>query len=139
MEPYLEHVNITTPDIEATIRFLATAMPTWSLRGEDVENAQRRWVHFGSQHTYIAIEDRSGPADSPHEAYHHPGLNHFGIVVDDVVSLMQRMIDAGYREGTHVLGHPFRKRCYFYDEAGLEWEFVEYLSQVRAEKNDYSA
>ena len=33
--------------------------------------------------------------------------------------------------------HPFRKRVYFNDAEGNDWEFVEYLSQGPLERNDY--
>ena len=33
--------------------------------------------------------------------------------------------------------HPFRKRVYFNDAEGNDWEFVEYLSQDPLERNDY--
>jgi hypothetical protein len=93
---------------------------------------------MGSQESYIAIEERGGPDESPHQTYFHPGLNHYGIVVENVSTLMERMVDAGYKEGAHVLEHPFRKRCYFFDHDGNEWEFVEYLSDNPSEINDYS-
>ena len=34
--------------------------------------------------------------------------------------------------------HPHRKRVYFHDAEGNDWEFVEYLSRDPAERNDYA-
>jgi hypothetical protein len=34
--------------------------------------------------------------------------------------------------------HPWRKRMYFIDADGNDWEFVEYLSADPARRNDYS-
>jgi len=34
--------------------------------------------------------------------------------------------------------HLFRKRLYFYDPEGRDWEFVEYLSKNVEERNDYT-
>ena len=33
--------------------------------------------------------------------------------------------------------HPHRRRVYFYDDEGNDWEFVQYLSSEPAERNDY--
>jgi len=34
--------------------------------------------------------------------------------------------------------HPYRKRVYFSDRTGFEWEFVQYFSDEPKERNDYS-
>ena len=51
-----------------------------------------------------------------------------------------RMAAAGY-EPTVVKNPdgPFRKRIYFVEPAGFEFEFVEYTSDVSSERNEYSA
>jgi hypothetical protein len=50
-----------------------------------------------------------------------------------------RSIDeAGYREGLVPEPHLHRKRVYFHDADGLEWEFVQYLSDDPAGRNDHS-
>ncbi len=66
-----------------------------------------------------------------------PGLNHLGYVVDDVEALHARMTAAGYRDSTVPNQHPHRKRVYFHDAEGNDWEFVEYASTDPAERNDY--
>ena len=40
----------------------------------------------------------------------------------------ERMRGAGYNDSTYPNNHPYRKRVYFYDPDGNDWEFVEYLS-----------
>ena len=60
-----------------------------------------------------------------------------GYEVDDVDALRSRMLSAGYRDSTVPNQHPHRKRIYFYDHEGNDWEFVEYLSDDPAERNDY--
>ena len=65
------------------------------------------------------------------------GLNFCGAQVDDVEALRHRMQSAGYRESTPPNAHPHRKRLYFYDPEGNDWEFIQYLSQDPAERNDY--
>jgi len=62
---------------------------------------------------------------------------HLAYEVDDVEALCQRMKSAGYRESTPPNAHPYRKRRYFYDPEGNNWEFIQYLSKDPAERNDY--
>jgi catechol 2,3-dioxygenase-like lactoylglutathione lyase family enzyme len=66
-----------------------------------------------------------------------PGVNHLAYEVDDVEALRKRMTAAGYRDSTVPNAHPFRKRVYFYDPEGNDREFVQYLSEEPAKRNDY--
>jgi len=66
-----------------------------------------------------------------------PGVNHLAYEVDDVESLRVRLKSAEYRDSTVPNAHPHRKRVYFYDPEGNDWEFVQYLSQDLAKRNDY--
>jgi catechol 2,3-dioxygenase-like lactoylglutathione lyase family enzyme len=65
-------------------------------------------------------------------------VNHLGFVVADSDAVVKRLRAAGYREGNHSLDHRFRKRYYFYDPDGVEVEFVEYMSDLSEEQNDYT-
>ena len=67
-----------------------------------------------------------------------PGTNHLGYEVDDVEALRSRLAAAGYHESTVPNSHPHRRRVYFYDAEGNDWEFVQYLSDDLEERNDYS-
>ncbi len=66
------------------------------------------------------------------------GLNHLGWEVDDVEALEARMRAAGFVPNLREHDHPARLRTYFYDPDGNDWEFVQYLTNVPAERNDYS-
>jgi catechol 2,3-dioxygenase-like lactoylglutathione lyase family enzyme len=66
-----------------------------------------------------------------------PGLNHLGYEVGDVAALQVRMKEAGYTESTVSNDHPYRKRVYFHDAEGNDWEFIQYFSADPAERNDY--
>jgi catechol 2,3-dioxygenase-like lactoylglutathione lyase family enzyme len=66
-----------------------------------------------------------------------PGVNHFAYEVDDIEALSERMKSAGYKDSTPPNAHPHRKRRYFHDPEGNDWEFVQYLSEKPAERNDY--
>ena len=140
MEPYLEHANITVRDVDEAIRFIQTAMPEWKVRADVIseEGNCRRWVHLGTGTNYIAIEDRGATEKGPHIAYVHPGVNHLGFVVDNLDTVAKRLTEEGYTEGSSSLDNPNRKRIYFYDDDGNEYEFVEYLKLDIASKNDYS-
>ena len=44
---------------------------------------------------------------------------------------------AGYRASTVPNSHPYRKRVYFNDPDGNDWEFVQYFSDDPTKRNDY--
>ena len=66
-----------------------------------------------------------------------PGLNHLGFEVDDVEAVRARLRAAGYRDSTVPNDHPHRRRVYFLDASGQDWEFVEYASDDPKERHDY--
>lgn len=49
-----------------------------------------------------------------------------------------RLQSAGYQDSTVANNHPYRKRVYFYDPDGNDWEFVQYLSDDPAKRHDYT-
>ena len=135
MESYVEHANISVTDVDETIRFLTTALPDFRVR-HDSGPGKGRWVHLGTNTTYIAINQMEDPAQGTFE-HHRPGYNHVGFVVRDAQELRRRMLAAGYQEGFVPEPHPFRKRVYILDKDGMEYEFVEYYSEDFPERNDY--
>ena len=48
------------------------------------------------------------------------------------------MREAGYFDSTVPNAHPHRKRVYFHDAEGHDWEFVETSSDDPALRYDYS-
>jgi catechol 2,3-dioxygenase-like lactoylglutathione lyase family enzyme len=134
----LEHSNISVRDIEAMVRFLRTAFPEFRVRGEGQSRDGSRWVHVGTDDTYIALSPAREGSQRNWVPYRgEPGVNHLAYEVDDAESLRTRLKAAGYRESTPPNAHPHRKRVYFYDPEGNDWEFVQYFSQDPAERNDY--
>ena len=134
----LEHANLAVRDVDATIRFLQTAFPEFRVRREGKTSDGLRWVHVGTEETYLAINESSAEPAEAWVAYGgKPGLNHLGYEVDDVEDVRARLTAAGYRDSTVPNEHPHRKRVYFYDAEGNDWEFVQYLSDDPAERNDY--
>lgn len=119
--------------IEATERFLKLAVPQYTRRGGGIAKEYGEWLHIGAASNYIAPTEVKGV--EPIE-----NLRHIGLVVDDVDALIQRLQATGIEpsDATALYGHPRRRRVYYCDDDGLGWEFVEYLSEEAALRNDYS-
>jgi hypothetical protein len=136
----LEHANITVISIEKAMHFLGAIFPEFRVRGQGEAgegSSHRHWLHFGTDSTYIALEElitQPPPVTSHH--YFNLGINHLCFVVDDIDAVNQRLTAAGYAPGG-LIDEPFRKRTYIWDSIGNEWEFVQYLSQDPAKKNQY--
>ena len=138
MAARLEHANLNVRDIDGVIRFLQTAFPEFRVRHEGVTARGSRWVHVGTDESYVALNPTDlsePPRGEPYAG--RPGLNHLGFEVDDADAVRERLRAAGYRESTPPNNHPHRKRVYFYDSEGNDWEFVEYLSDDRTKRHDY--
>jgi catechol 2,3-dioxygenase-like lactoylglutathione lyase family enzyme len=135
----MEHANLCVRDVDGMIRFLETAFPEFRVRHDATETDGTRWVHIGTDETYIALQSSHGERGEPWHAYSgSPGVNHLGYEVDDVEALRGRLRSGGYTDTTVPNEHPHRKRIYFNDPEGNDWEFVEYLTQDAAARNDYS-
>ena len=134
MPSFMEHANISVTDLDATLKFLQTAMPDFDLR-HDSGPGPDRWVHIGNETTYVCLNQMDDTDKSYVPA--SPGINHIGFAVDDADALHARMLAAGYREGYIPEPHPHRKRVYFLDNDGMEYEFVQYYSDDPKKKNAY--
>jgi catechol 2,3-dioxygenase-like lactoylglutathione lyase family enzyme len=138
----LEHANLHVRDVDEMIRFLTAAFPDFRVRGGGeggIGGLGRRWVHIGNAAAYLALSDATKEPLERWEPYGgRPGVNHLGFEVDDVDGLRARMLEAGYRESTVPNNHPHRRRVYFYDAEGNDWEFVQYRSDDPSERNDYA-
>ncbi len=138
MNARLEHANVTVRDIDATLGFLRTAFPEFRVRFDGTDSDGRRWVHVGTDESYIALTESTSEPESPWTPYAgFPGVNHLAYEVDDVDGLHDRLTAAGYQESTVPNSHPYRKRIYFYDSEGNDWEFIQYLSDDPAKRHDY--
>lgn len=138
----LEHANITVRSIEEAERFLGAAFPDFRRRGGGFmhgDEALGDWVHFGNDETYLALQQNRSPSPADRTAYASEGVNHLGFTVNDLESLMARLSEAGYAlsPASALDAHPHRRRAYYFDGNGFEWEFVEYLSDNVAERNQY--
>ncbi|MFQ5562938.1 MAG: VOC family protein [Parvularculaceae bacterium] len=137
--PRIEHANLVVTAIGPTLDFLKAAFPDWRVRGGgdgDWYGKPRRWVHFGDDDFYVTLND-NGEGAQRDLAGHAPGLAHIGFEVPSVDAVVARLKEAGHEPSQWGPDHPYRRNVYFIDGEGLEFEFVEYLSDVPEEKNQY--
>jgi len=132
MPTYLEHANLNVTDLDGLVLFLRTALPEFRVRHDGAGPDGIRWVHVGTDDYYVALNERR-PEDTRDR-----GFNHLAWVVDDVVALRDRLRAAGFQETGVAEEHPHRRRVYFHDRDGREWEFVQYLSENSVERHDYT-
>ncbi|MGQ0830044.1 MAG: VOC family protein [Microthrixaceae bacterium] len=138
MPARLDHANLVVRDLDAAIRFLQTAFPDFSVRGGGTSPIGTRWVHIGTDETYLALSQATQPPGEAWVPYAgRPGLNHLGFEVDDTDGVRERLRAAGYQDTTVPNAHPARKRVYFHDDEGNDWEFVEYLTDDPKLRHDY--
>lgn len=121
----LEHVNITVSDPARTASMLC-AIFDWRVRWNGLAKDGGTTFHVGDDHAYVAVYApppgvKLGPADSAL----HGGLNHVGVLVDDLDATAMRVRDAGLKTFSHMEYEPGR-RFYFLDHDGVEFEVVSY-------------
>ncbi len=132
----LEHANLSVRDADAMTRFLQAVAPDFRIRGRGRDGRGRPWRHVGNDDCYIALQSVAG-GDVRTPYGDTPGLNHIGWEVDSIDELEARLRDAGYPPNLRVDDHPARRRLYFYDPEGNDWEFVEYRTDDPRQRNDY--
>jgi len=132
----LEHANLSVLDADAMTHFISTAFPEFAERGRGHDNRGRPWRHIGDSEFYIALQ--TVPPSTVRVPYGDtPGMNHLGWEIDNVDALEVRMNAAGFEANLRVNGHPARRRIYFYDPDGNDWEFVQYLTPDRTKRHEY--
>lgn len=121
----IEHINVTVADPDATARILCQLFD-WHIRWTGAAMGNGRTVHVGGDKSYVALFSFGGEQIDASESYRtRAGLNHIGIVTDDLDQAEQRVITAGYRPEKHADYEPGR-RFYFTEENGVEIEVVSY-------------
>jgi len=122
----LEHVNLTARDPLAFAKVLDTLFD-WKIRwqGKAINNGYS--VHVGDNASYLAIYAPPGDlgAAAPLSYETVGGLNHLGVVVDDLDATEVKVKAAGYRTHSHADYEPGR-RFYFDGPEGVEIEVVSY-------------
>ena len=138
MRTRLEHANMHVEDIDKMLEFIQTAFPDFGIRFDSGKEDPERWVHIGNEDFYLAVYRSTVAvirAKVPYDG--KPGINHLGFVVEDAEAVRQRLAGAGFVETTYPNDHPARKRIYFNDAEGNDWEFVQYFTENRKQRNDY--
>jgi catechol 2,3-dioxygenase-like lactoylglutathione lyase family enzyme len=134
---HLEHVNLVVSDIDASLAFYKAAFPHWHVRDSDQgtwSGKPRTWLHFGDDYQYLAFGD-NGEGENRDLAGHQVGLAHIAFVTSNLDALMARLESAGFQPAKEGAVEPHRRNIYYIDPAGFEVEFVQYLSDVPAERN----
>ena len=137
---YVEHVNITVKDLDKTVSFILVALPDWRVRGGstiDWFGKPARWAHVGTESSYLALMD-GGEGSGSRWTGHHVGMKHVGIVVPSVDAVVERLAAAGHALDHWGGSHPARKSVYFTERDELQFEFIEYLTDRLADRNDYA-
>ncbi len=127
----MEHCNIAVRDIAKAVHFITTALPDFHIRGGD-KSGRGEWLHVGTDDAYISLA--YSPDAKPGEGLR---VNHIGFVVEDVVGVITRLEAAGYTQSYYPEESQWRKRYYFNDDDGQQWEFIQYMTEDPALKNAY--
>ncbi|MBU2980892.1 VOC family protein [Lentibacter algarum] len=125
MPATLEHVNVTVSDLERSIA-LVTDLFGWEVRWRGSAIHSGESAHVGGEHSYVALYQHAKQSVQPIDSYITTGgLNHIGVVVDDLSAVESKVKAAGLTPHSHADYEPGR-RFYFQDHDGTEWEVVEY-------------
>lgn len=133
----LEHLNLVVNDIPETLAFYEAAFPHWRVREEGGgawNGKPRRWLHFGDDYHYLTFND-NGEGEARNLRGHQPGLAHMGFVTNNLGAVIERLAAAGFEVDKDGADEPHRRNVYFIDPNGIEVEFVEYLSDLPAQRN----
>ena len=139
MRTYLEHANLTVPDVDAAIEFLKVVDPHMTIMHDGYHEKGYRWAHVGIGDCYIALEephDGTG-STSNRRPYRDYGINHLGWVVDDLEGVIRRLEERGFKKGIPGENHRFRRRVYYHDSADFEWELIQYHTTSQEERFSY--
>lgn len=136
---HLEHLNLVVKSIPETLKFYQAAFPHWQVRGGENSNwfgKNRDWVHFGDDYQYLTFNDLGEGEPRDHKG-HTLGLSHFAFVTTNLDAVIARLEKAGFTPDKFGQPEPHRRNVYYFDPSGFEIEFVEYLSDLAEERNQY--
>lgn len=121
----LEHVNMTVSDPLKTAERLC-ALFGWHIRWQGEAKNGGFTVHVGSDDDYLALYRHPKLRNDKPDSYtNRGGLNHVGVVVEDLDAIEAKVAELGYRPHSHGDYEPGR-RFYFHDDDGIEFEVVSY-------------
>jgi catechol 2,3-dioxygenase-like lactoylglutathione lyase family enzyme len=122
----LEHANLTVSDLERSIAFFRAALGfevRW--RGTTSDPTQEA-AHVGppGEAFYLSLFEAETPGRARYD-YSAPGLNHVGLVVEDLDAARKR-VEASGAEVHLAADYDPGRRFYFLDPDGIEFELVQY-------------
>ncbi|MGI9425811.1 MAG: VOC family protein [Hyphomicrobiaceae bacterium] len=121
----LEHVNVTVSDADV-IADLMCSLFDWHVRWQGDAINGGHTIHVGSDDSYVAVYANGPTSETGLSRYEQRGgLNHIGVVVDDLDGVERRVKEAGYATHNHADYEPGR-RFYFNGPDGIEFEVVSY-------------
>lgn len=121
----LEHVNITVADARATAAFLEGLLG-WHIRWQGAALNGGYSVHVGEGDSYLAVYTPKTEVRPAIPRYGNAaGLNHVGIVVDDLDAVEARVRALGVETFNHADYEPGR-RFYFNGPDAVEYEMISY-------------
>ena len=124
----LEHVNITVRDPKVTAALLSDLFG-WHTRWEGEAINGGYTVHVGGADSYVALYTGPGGNEGQTEAdnsyLQRGGLNHIGIVVEDLEAAEAAIKARGFETHSHADYEP-GKRFYFHEDNGVEIEVICY-------------
>jgi len=121
----LEHVNITVNDPDAYAEMLCRLFG-WQVRWAGPSRGDLgHSVHVGGAEDYIALYAEGGAEALPDPHRAPGGLNHLGVVVDDLDATEAAVKALGFEPHNHGDYEPGR-RFYFDGPDGIEIEVVSY-------------
>lgn len=125
MSARLEHTNLTVSDPEVTAAWMGDVFG-WKIRWSGPAIDAGYSVHVGGDADYLALYRPKTPPQTGASSYGTiGGLNHLGVIVDDLDAAEARVKAAGFTPRNHADYQPGR-RFYFDDADGIEFEVVQY-------------
>jgi catechol 2,3-dioxygenase-like lactoylglutathione lyase family enzyme len=121
----LEHANYSVSDPQKTARLLCDLFD-WKIRwsGDAIHGGHT--IHVGGEDSYLAVYAQKGMLAAEENDYRTVGgMNHIGVVVDELDAVEARVVVAGFKPINHADYEPGR-RFYFHDHDGVEYEVVSY-------------
>lgn len=120
----LEHANVTVRNPEESAAMLSRIFG-WHVRWEGPSRDGGRTVHVGTDTSYVALYTPLGEPDERAHPDRVGGLQHLGILVDDLDPVEARVRAEGIEPYSFMTYEPGR-RFYFEDHDRIEFEVVAY-------------
>jgi catechol 2,3-dioxygenase-like lactoylglutathione lyase family enzyme len=122
----LEHINISVQDPDHTAQVLHQLFG-WQVQWAGPAMQTGYTVHVGDGAQYLALyrHGSEGPQGQATRYEKRGGLNHIGVVVDDLRGTEAKVREAGYQPHSHADYEP-GQRFYFDGPDGVEYEIVSY-------------